>query len=318
MANELEKLVQDKVERIENVPKEFLTKVEKEQLSIYKKILRLIDKTKRDSNGFIILNDANIDLLNEINNEVVSIVRTSDYKDFVNDFIKEFDGQLDINNEYFDNITGGVTVVPKDSEQIVALYKRGALNDLLSKQALMSEFAKPINDLFKKAVTTEGSFVDLTESLRTIVVGDSEKQGKLRKYAGQIAWDAFAVSDRAYTKQLSEANDMEWFRYAGGLVEDSRPFCMDKNGGYYHKKEVENWGKQKQYNGTKYVKMPAWKGMIEGTTPQNIFTNLGGHRCLHSLIPVPISVVPKKDIQRCLDLGFIKLSDKKKKSLKVL
>lgn len=325
MSKDLEKLVQDKIDRMESVPKDFLSKVEKEQINIYKAILKKLDKVKRNDDGFIILNEHNIDLLNEINDISVDIVRNSDYKNFVKDFIKEFDTQIDITTQYIGGITESKIVLPKDADLIVDLYKKSAYNEMFAKNNLVAQFSKPIHDLFKKAVTSEGSFVDMTESIREIVVGDKEKQGRLHKYASQIAWDAFAGSDRAGTKQLSEANDIVFFRFAGGILNDSRQFCIHRNNHYFHIKEIELWGQMKEYDESKkkfvtikeWKSENGWKGMIAGTNSQNIFTNLGGHNCRHSLIPIPISVVPKKDIKRVLDLGFIELSKKQKAILEI-
>lgn len=325
MAKDLEQLVQDKIDRMENVPAEFLSKVEKEQIKIYKAILNKLDKVKRNSEGNIILNDYNINLLYEINDISYDAVKNSEYKQFVNDFIKEFDTQLDITSEYLDGITVNKLVIPKEAEYVVDLYKQGAYNDMFSKNNLVSQFAKPIQEVFKRAVTSEGSFVDMTESIREIILGDKEKQGRLHRYAGQIAWDAFAGSDRAGTKQLSEANDIVFFRFAGGILNDSRQFCIHRNNHYFHIKEIELWGQMKEYDESKkkfvtikeWKSENGWKGMITGTNSQNIFTNLGGHNCRHSLIPVPISVVPKKDIKRVLDLGFIELSKKQKAILEI-
>lgn len=325
MSKELEQLVQDKIDRMESVPKDFLSKVEKEQIKIYKAILNKLDKVKRNEDGFIILNEYNIDLLNEINDISADIVRNSDYKKFVNEFIKEFDTQIEITTQYIGGITENNIVVPKDADLVVELYKKSAYNEMFAKNNLVAQFSKPIHEIFKKAVTSEGSFVDMTESIRDIVVGDKEKQGRLHKYASQIAWDAFAGSDRAGTKQLSEANDIVFFRYAGGLVEDSRQFCVHRNNQYFHIKEIEKWGEMKEYseNVKKFVPIKeykaelGWRGMIAGTNPQNIFSNLGGHFCQHSLIPVPISAVPKKDIQRSIELGFIKLNKKQKAILEI-
>lgn len=316
MSKRLDQLIQDKLDRLESVPNEFVSGVEKEQIKIYKKILSLLNEL--DKSGDIVdLTDKNVNILLEINNEIVKIVRTSGYKELVEDFIKEFDGQLKINNIFLEESLGDSFIVSKDSDQIVSIYKQGAFNDLYSKNALLQSIANPINEALKKTLTTNGSFIDLTEEIRSIIVGDSEKQGKLKIYAGQIAWDTFATSDRAYTKSVSDANNIQFYRYAGGLVEDSRSFCIHRNNNYYHKKEIEMWGKGKEYSESKkkFVNIREWKGRIDGTNESNIFTNLGGYRCLHSIIPVPLSAVPKEDLLKAKELGFLSISKKQEKIL---
>lgn len=319
MAKDLSKILKEKVERLESVPQNFLDSVEKQELSIYKELLKSFDKLERNNDGFILLNNKNIDLMAEINGNIVKIVRTSDYESLVNDFIKEFDTQIDLNNVYFEGITESSLVVPKESVKLVELYKQSAFNDLYSKNALMSSFAKPINEILRKTVTSEGSFVEMAEDIRNIVVGDKNKLGKLRSYAGQIAWDTWITSERAYTKQVSDANNIEWFRYAGGLVEDSRQFCVHRSNKYYHKKEIEMWGNNKEWSQIKqkFVTIKDWPEKIEGTNEQNIFTNVAGWNCRHSLVPVSILSVPKDVVKDAIDKGFVKLSKKQKESLKI-
>ncbi len=316
MSKRLDQLIQEKLDRLESVPNNFVSGVDKEQIKIYKKILSLLNELDR-SGDVVDLNDKNVNILLEINNEIVKVVRTGGYKELVEDFISEFDGQLEINNTFFEESLGKTFIVSKDSEQIVSIYKQGAFNDLFSKNSLLQSIANPVNEALKETLTTNGSFIDLTEQIRSIIVGDSEKQGKLKTYAGQIAWDTFATSDRAYTKSVSDANNIQFYRYAGGLVEDSRSFCIHRNNNYYHKKEIEMWGKGKEYSESKakFVNIKEWKGRIEGTNENNIFTNLGGYRCLHSIIPVPLSAVPIHDLLKAKELGFLSISKKQEQIL---
>lgn len=315
MSKKTEDLIREKLDRLENIPLDYITNVEREQKKILRSILELLDEIERE-NGVVVLNDRNIDILSEIDNKIVKVIQGSDYKRFTNEFIKEFDVQLNINNFYISEVIKNV-VLPKESEIIVHLYKESAFNDLFGKNSLLQTIAKPVHNELKKTIASEGSFIDLTENIRTLIVGDSEVQGKLKTYAGQIAWDSFATSDRAYTKQISDANDIQFYRYAGGLVEDSRSFCIHRNNKYFHIKEIEKWGENKEYNESKekFVSIKEWKGKIDGTNKQNIFTNLGGYRCLHSLIPVPLSAVPKEYLKHAEKLGFLKVTEKQRQIL---
>ena len=74
-------------------------------------------------------------------------------------------------------------------------------------------------------------------------------------------------------------------QYAGGLIKDSRQFCVERDGKFYHLKEVQSWGNIQQ-----------WQGRYRRTNEQNIVEWLGGYNCKHvfafrSLASVPMDVI---------------------------
>jgi hypothetical protein len=55
------------------------------------------------------------------------------------------------------------------------------------------------------------------------------------------AFDSFARFDRGVQKVYAEKLELQYFFYEGGLVNDSREFCISKNGKVYSSKEAKEW-----------------------------------------------------------------------------
>ncbi len=132
--------------------------------------------------------------------------------------------------------------------------------------------------------------------------------GKLERYVKGIMTDTFAQADRGYANEVGESLDAQWRYYTKGTVQDSRVFCIDRNNGYYHKREVENWGKGIDVGRAG----KDWQGKISGTDQKTIFVNLGGFNCLHSIMPASLAVVPINDVKRSIEKGFFIPTDQER------
>lgn len=292
----------DKFERLESVPQTFVDEVAKEQANIYKKVLVKLDNLQR-KNGVIVINAKNIKLAADIAKDLTLLLSNGAYKDAVKKFIKEFDTQAEINDSL---LKEELDEVIKDAENKLVLdeYKKIAAETLIGVAILDSLLSIPIKQTIEKAILSKSNYVDLTEEIRDLTIGTDDKTGNLERYAKQEAFDALAQSDAAYSLSIAESNGIEFFRYAGHKVRDSRDFCLARKNKYFHKKEIQDWGN-----------IQDWAGRIKGTNPSNIFINRGGYRCADSFVPVSLAGVPKDVLKRNLNNGNLKLSDAQKKIL---
>lgn len=103
---------------------------------------------------------------------------------------------------------------------------------------------------------------------------------------------------RSYVEGVSADLGLQFYRYIGGLVEDSRTFCKERVGKTWHAREIESWASLK------------WQGKIPGTNVSNIRINLGGYNCRHDMLPVPFSKVPESDRARMRSKGIALPGDK--------
>jgi len=288
----IEKLITLKTERLESVPDAFLTRLERVQKQVFPQVMDLMELLERDSKGTILLSDKNLRLLATIQSQLRDVLLTSDYKEFTDEFVSEFETQSLLTDEYLKEVFTDFAVVT-EAQSLVTLSQRSAL-DLFLNGVTDEAFADAIYKQLELAVSNNASFADTVREIQKIVTGDAETDGKILQYAKQVAHDSFALSDRSYTSAMSEQLEAEWFLYAGNVIKTSREFCEVRHNHYYYYKEIESWSAED------------WDGKIQGTNEKTIFTTAGGWNCRHSIIPVSINIVPRKVILDAMaNWGFV-------------
>lgn len=293
-------LIKKKNERLLSVPNAFEDAVSKAQKELFNEIIALVDSLERDGGNIVISSD-NLLKIEEIGIKIKQALNGSDYIEAVREFASEFDKQAEINIEYFKNTFPDF----KESElasQILANSKKITVELLVSTE---NEFILPLKDVLNDAVVSGSSWGDTVKNIRTFVEGNKDLDGRLLRYSKQIASDALATSDRAFTMAVSEDLGAEWFFYSGGEIGGTREFCHERNGRYFHKKEVEKWSHLD------------WPGKNKQTNERTIFILAGGYNCKHSIMPVSLYAVPISDIQRNIQNGNFIPSDFEKRELKL-
>lgn len=304
----LEELISKKTDRLESVPNTLLSRAGKAELALYKDLQELI-KDLRTKDGFFVSDRANLELAGEIIQRLKEVFYTSEYAEAVAVFASEFDNQLGLADEYlirafptFEASSFGAAVVEK--------AKRNAVELLLQAEAEARFFA-PLKDVLEEAVVSGARYRDTLDVLTPYFEG--KDGGVIKQYSSQVAHDVFAFSDREYMSTVSDEIEAEWFKYSGGTIETSRPFCVERHEKFFHFKEIEGWVDCKRVDGQKTpqktVNGCTWAGMVEGTSEQTIYTYAGGWNCRHSIVPVSILLVPKTVIQRNIASGNFEPSE---------
>lgn len=296
-----ESLVKQKLKRLDEIPDNFVTKVDRHQRDVYNEILKLLDTFDREG-GKIVLSEANIAKVEQIINRVKETFFSREYISALSDFAGEFDVQAEIND---DLIKAGFNKVPNDQifKAVLDVSKRNAI-ELFGESQIEGIFFQPLRDQLLTSVTNGATFADTIDSIRLITVGDQTTDGLIQSHAKTYARTSFAVADRNYTTTISQSFSIEFYRYSGSEIGSTRPFCESRHDKFYHKKEIESWGK-----------LESWSGRMKGTNPQTIFTNLGGWNCRHSLVPVSVFAVPKDVVKRVISKGLYKPDEAVKKWL---
>ena len=304
----IEKLIREKTDRLETVPTELLTKLQKLEKEIFPQVLELVSRLERDASGFVKFNKKNVEISGAIREQLRRVLLTSEYTAIVADFAEEFDTQEGVTNSLLnetfpDFIPGGLAsdIVKQSKKETVEIFINGITDEA---------FADAISKQVTLAVNNNGSFTDTLKIIRQIVIGDEEVDSKIQQYAQQVAHDQFALADRAYTSQVSEEIGAEWFFYSGSEIKTTRPFCAERHNQYFYYKEIERWGEGFKTEGLSLPnKTGDWAGKIDGTNEKTIFTTAGGWNCRHSIIPVSILNVPKSVIERNMNEGYFKPSE---------
>lgn|SRR3990167_1363277 len=293
-------IIAEKNKRIEDIPEAFQSSVEKLQRRLYNRITELIGELDT-KNGQIVMSEANLLRVQNINDELKRVLNGKEYIEAVRKFTDEFNTQKAINDKYFKKAFGTDFSETTLANQLVKSSQRNAF-ELLAGPSAEQNFIAPIRSQLENAVASGASFKDTIIGIRETVEGTDTKDGNLLRYSKQVSWDAFAISDRAYTNAVAEDLDVEWFRYSGGLVKDSRCFCEERDMQYFHFKEIESWGRGEDL-GSCDLGEGNWAGEMLGTNESTIFIVAGGYNCRHSIMPVSITLVPRDVILRNMASG---------------
>jgi len=267
---------------IRRVSKSFGNQITATQEGLFEKIQILLTKLDLNPDGTIKQSQANRALLAKANVSFEKAFQESGYYQYLNTLPDEIRIITEANTAYFAFLN-----IKNLQTQTV-----GQLESLLANEGLEAQVKKPILDIMSQNINTGASYSDLVKQLRGFVIGDEKYAGKLQSYAGQIVSDTLFNYSRAIQEAISTKVGLQFVVYSGGIMDDSREFCVERAGNYYHKDEVSAWANLD------------WQGKRRGTTESTIFIYAGGYRCLHQIIYVSELVVPDEVVRRAKTKGI--------------
>tara|TARA_Y100000289_G_scaffold24361_2_gene23786 strand:+ start:12423 stop:14132 length:1710 start_codon:yes stop_codon:yes gene_type:complete len=196
-----------------------------------------------------------------------------------------FSGFEDVANRFLDTIATEVyssAITGKPFPQVVenirasinGVYRRSneaAINRLV---AIVEENRYSDDPIAKK------KYLDARKILHSKYASDIRGEN-MRKYASQIAHDSIMQFDGQFTKHKGQEAGINTYKYTGTNITTTREFCR---GQLNEIKTEEEWREVFTRN---------WRGK-SGSDP---FTNRGGYRCRHSLIPYDPAWDAIEDVQ---------------------
>lgn len=301
----LDNIVKEKLERLNSVPDGMVSEAQSAQKRLLSEVERILSSMDIQGGNFV-FNEANILKLEQVNNLLSQAIFNSSYQKELTNFAKEFNIQAELTDEYYKIVVDEFKPAPLYDATILN-NQRNAIN-LLTGDSVSNTVAPQIAQTIQSAITNGQSFSEVMTTIRNFVTPEGA-DGILEKYVKQVAFDSFAVGDRSYTDAIAQDLGLEFGIYQGGEIATTRCFCDERNGKYYHRKEVEEWGNRKNI-GACAITMGdgsrGWAGMNKNTNKATIFSLLGGYNCGHNYLPVSIKSVPKSVIDRARQRGFVK------------
>lgn len=309
----LEKLIQKRIDRLESVPDNLLSVIDKQDERLFKQLLSDLERLKT-VDGKIVASKENLAKINGILENLKKALFNSDYLDAIKEFAKEIGTQAQINNDILAATVGSFT----DDELYKAVVQKSQVNalQLLDDGAISENLLKPLAEILTNSVVSETSYTKAVTLLKDNLTGEN---ALLKKYAGTFVKDAFSIADRQYSRLITKNHGVEFYRYSGGTVKDTRKFCEERHGQIFHEKEIAEWGGGKNTDKGKFTRPasrpvyvnPAgeklyWEGERYGTNEQTIFSYVGGYTCNHILTAVFNDNVPEDVKARARSLGYFK------------
>jgi hypothetical protein len=292
--------ISDKNDRLDSVPSEFVKSMSSIEGRVSKEIEALVSQLEME-NGEIILSEKNMALIESINQRIKDLIFDSVYEKNLTSFLGEFKKQAELNNTYFMATVPDFEVTPV-YQSILKSSQRNALS-LLNEDAFTQALILPIKQTLESSITNKVSFADTLTNLRYIIEGDEEIDGRLMAHVKRVAYDSFAISDRSYTNTIATDLGLEFYRYTGGKIEDTRCFCAERAGKFFHREEIKAWGRGEKLGKCKSGDL--WEGANSNTDEGTIFFYAGGYNCRHSILPVSKKSVPSEVMQRAKAEGYI-------------
>lgn len=135
-----------------------------------------------------------------------------------------------------------------------------------------------------KAVTSDNiTMKDYRESIKRIVVGEKGVDGGFEKHFKTFATDTYTMFDRQTNTEFATALGMKYAIYAGGLIETSRPFCIERNNKVFTSEEIKKFGTSAdKYGGYENKSEGYFRGKPK-TDVYDPFIQCGGYNCRHTL-----------------------------------
>lgn len=260
--------IANKLARLETVPDKFISLVDRQNSKLFQEALKLLDALELKG-GFVVPNEANLNVINQVSEIMKNTLFNGEYLEGVKSFVTEFQVQAGLNNSIISQQFNF-----KDKElfnSVVKQSQRTALQ-LLDQSAISNSVLKPLTDKLSTSVMTGAKYSDVIQMLKDNILG-GDLDPKLTSHVSRYVRDAFATFDRTYTQIVANDVKVEFWEFSGGLVKDSRDFCVERDGQIFTTEEVESWADED------------WQGKNPATDSTTIFAYLGGFQCLHSLIP---------------------------------
>ena len=298
---ELSEYIERKQALLDGEPDAFLSAANKAQKQIFQDILEELARLETNKDGTIKATKANLQKIDVITDRINKVFTGSEYAEAVKEFAKSFTDIKKVNLEYFEKNYGKVTRTDF-ADAVLDLQRKRAVEALI--ETSPQRFVNEIKPILDNAVGTGESWKETVKQIKALAEGNSEVDGRILKYAKQITTDAYNTADALYTVEISASLGLEFYRYVGGKIKDTRDFCRTRNGNYYHREEVKDWGNLKD-----------WSGRNPNTNENTIFVLRGGYNCRHTLVPVSVAVVPKEVLQRAMNKGYFKPTEKEKELL---
>lgn len=289
----------------EKIPREFLAETRALERELLRQAVNLLDELEytNEKPPRVKVNSANIRRVVQITERVKGLAIGPKFTEALNKWMGGLDGSARQSLELFRRLIGEQVATPQASRELLTVLK-GDIYQGITNTGLSYNVIQPLKQELLSGVGGRGTRADLSAILNRFLVSTPEQLSFLQNHFSQNAFDNFSTANRAFMESVAEETGIEFYRYSGGTVKDTREFCRKRVGNYYHKKEIEAWGRITQ-----------WQGRNRATTPATIFALLGGYNCMHQILPVSVTSVPSEVLQRNINNGNWKPSPEEREAL---
>lgn len=133
-----------------------------------------------------------------------------------------------------------------------------------------------LKQITSHAVTSNMDMKDYVKMLNDKIIGTQKTTGGLERQYQRYAYDVYQQYDAAYNQKLGNEFGFSYFIYQGGIIRDSREFCVEHNNKVYSIDETKDWC---DWVSPTTGEKPTYM-CYEGYDP---LIDRGGYNCRHAL-----------------------------------
>jgi hypothetical protein len=227
-------------------------------------------------NGKFVSSDSSQQVLAAIRRELSKFLRETQVSEFMKDVMVDFDGIAE-NLNYLHREENNITV----PRSLVTGQKRIAVEEL--KNSLFgagydARFAEPVQKALYNSINFGADVVETERMLRTMVHGIDGAGGLMERHVGTVARDSLRQYRGRLNKAIEEEHGLEFLRYVGNIIRDSRWQCRR----WVDMEYLRNADLAKEVR----LAFRKGRGMIPGTNKETLVIYCGGYNCLHTAFPV--------------------------------
>lgn len=146
-------------------------------------------------------------------------------------------------------------------------------------QSALNGFA--MGNLVKRSIHQAIAGTVAKETLARVLKESILEKSLIKRQVEQYVSEPFEKADRMASKKYAEQAGLKYMIYQGGLVRDSRDFCIARDGMAFTTEEVGKFGTPEDKFGGYTNK---GSGEFQGKPPNyDPFRDLGGYNCRHHL-----------------------------------
>jgi len=193
------------------------------------------DTTVKNTSG-------NYDKLNQVNKRFDEA-----YEVFIIPFLIWYGNKLieagQISLDYFKSI--GINATSKDVDYLSNMIglngNKITKGSFLYNLGKMGEVRQKLQETVLNAISSSQKFSLLVRNVKPIFKSTKTDRSLLSKYYLKFAYQPLMLTMNSVSYVLAKRYGMTHFKYAGGIVEKSRSFCIQRAGNTYSIEEGKSW-----------------------------------------------------------------------------
>jgi hypothetical protein len=266
------------------------------QRKLYEKLFNKLIASLETEEGRILNNNGNIASTTAIDKIFKEF--EADLSKLMMVVAKDYTRLIGYNQQYFSKFN---TTLFKSVESRVtkAMEARAGFNSKgFEKDGFIDSFikdkslARTVKQQVLSAVLNGTKITDLTKTLKVSINGKESGAGILDNHFKTYIYDTYSQFDSETGNQFAVQLELNYGIYAGGLVDASRPFCIERNGKVFTREEIQKFGTpQDKFGGYTNKSKGEFAGKNKDYLPER---DRGGYNCGHILNWVSLTIAKRK------------------------